>query len=185
MATWLETNGQIYMEMMCAEAGHTVTNSQLSRPLQVHGVGRQASECTLQRTFPIAPLVQDGHGGQHTLSTYTAPVIPNSPVPALLGLASLRANRAILECEPGLLRLCGPGRQPLQLPAGSRTYQLEESPSGHWLLPCSELHRIPCSSAADTVASRMQAADDRMDFQAAQQPPSLGTSTGVPSSTSD
>ena len=206
MATWLATNGT---GAICTEAGHTVTNSQLSRPLQVRGVGRPISEGTAQRTFPIAPLVQDGHGGQHNLSTYTAPVIPNSPAPALLGLAALRANQAILECEPGPLHLCGPGRQLLQLPAGSRTYQLEESPSGHGLLPCSELQNLPgspsccplraCSAA--TAASRTRATDFRIDFQAtrapteplqqklvptfaAQQLPASGTSAEVPPSTS-
>ena len=99
-------------------------------------------------------------------------MIPNSDVPALLGLESLRNNNAILECGPGRLHLCGPGgNRPLVLPAGTRSYQLELTPSGHWLLPCSRFDLVPKASTAEgTAAARVQPEQQPLAFPAAAGP---------------
>eukprot|EP00974_Lingulodinium_polyedra_P038967 3733558-Lingulodinium_polyedra.AAC.1 len=38
--------------------------------------------------------------------------------------------------------LCGPGDIKVDLPLGSQTFQLEQSQSGHLLLPVSDFHTI-------------------------------------------
>ena len=109
-----------------------------SRVLSVRGVGPKGAECTHDLTWPISMRSLDGR----TVSPgkFITPAIPGSDVPCLLGLASLRANRALLDCSTTQLHLCGPGEYDLAalLPPGTDSFQLEVVPSGHLVLPCCE-----------------------------------------------
>ena len=60
------------------------------------------------------------------------------------------------------LHLCGPGDIQLNLPAGTESYQLEVSPSGHLVLPCSNF------AAADTH-SRPQMNDSQLSLANSQE----------------
>ncbi|CAE8673590.1 unnamed protein product, partial [Polarella glacialis] len=106
----------------------------LDRALGIEGVGRHAQECVEATALECA--FSDG-----TVGTFTAPVVPNSAIPALLGLKSLRSKRAILDTT-GMLYLPGDGGFHIKLSPGSIALKLELTPSGHLLLPCSEYGRI-------------------------------------------
>ena len=120
------------------KVGKTSTYHKRSRVLNVRGVGPKGAECTHDLTLPIS---MRSLGGQ-TVSpgTLITPAIPGSDVPGLLGLASLRSNRTILDCNTMQLHLCGPGEYDLSttLPPGTDSFQWEIAPSVHLVLPCCE-----------------------------------------------
>ena len=107
-------------------------------PLKVSGVGNGHQECHYDCKLPIALKPDDGTGS--ILGSLTIPSVPNSELPGLLGLAALRKNRAILDLSSMQLHFCGPGDIKIEsgLPPGTETFQLEQAPSGHLVLPCCE-----------------------------------------------
>ncbi|CAK0801133.1 unnamed protein product, partial [Prorocentrum cordatum] len=92
----------------------------LDRVLEVGGVGSGSQQATHAHRYQLAL-----QGGQ--AATYEAPVLPNSSVPALLGRASLRDQRILLDCFNNRMYRIGPGGYSLQLSPGSSQYHLEES----------------------------------------------------------
>jgi len=78
-----------------------------------------------------------------TEAIFESPVLPNSGTPALLGQKSLKKMQAVLDCYNNKLYRIGPGGYKMQLSPGSVTYDLEESHSGHLMLPCSRFTRRP------------------------------------------
>ena len=68
--------------------------------------------------------------------TFTAPTINHSDLPALLGLDTLRASNAVLDLRTLKLYMCGPAGAEISPGPGSREFQLDISPSGHLMLPC-------------------------------------------------
>ena len=79
--------------------------------------------------------------------TLEAPIVPNSELPGLLGLHSMRNARALLDMSTLRMHLCGPGDIRYDLPPGSTSYQLEIAPSGHLVLPCGEFSTSGASSS--------------------------------------
>ena len=75
--------------------------------------------------------------GQPVPAKYTAPIVDNSELPLLLGLQSLRENRSILDMDKLQLHFCGEAGARIEPGPGAVTFQLEISPSGHLVLPCS------------------------------------------------
>ena len=76
-------------------------------------------------------------------STFTAPEIPDSELPALLGGRSLENLKVLLGCANNCMYLVGPGGYELRLSPGSRKLNLERSSGGHWMLPCSQFDPKP------------------------------------------
>jgi len=109
----------------------TVSWSKLPRPIGVQGVGHGSQKCEWKACVPLA--LQEGASGD-----FTAPVVPNSEIPPLLGLATLRRLRAIVDTFQNKLYLCGPGDVEILLPPGSSEFDLKDAPSGHMLLPVTE-----------------------------------------------
>ena len=102
--------------------GYIAEQTSLQDPLEVNGVGKGPDECREQWRLPIGTQeMAHEEEGVGSIDSYTAPVIPDNDVPALLGNASLRKLDAIVECRPGRLHLCGPGSRELVLPAGSKS----------------------------------------------------------------
>ena len=101
----------------------------MKRPLSVEGVGKESDETNQECIAPIC--LEDGRVG-----TFTTPVIPNSSLPALLGLKTLSGERALIDCFNHQIVFVGPGGYRLHASPGSRTYQLKQAKSGHLLLPC-------------------------------------------------
>jgi hypothetical protein len=119
------------------EHKRTPVEKKRSRPLQVSGVGNGSQECKYNCTLPVALKRLDG---SHTDGTVLVPTVPNSDLPGLLGLQTLRDQRAIIDFNSLQLHFLGPGPVDLtqSLPAGTESYQCELAPSGHLVLPCSE-----------------------------------------------
>ena len=104
------------------------------------GVGQGAQVCDYDCALPIKLKAVDGRIVQGTFKTPT--LAGDSPLPALLGLQTLRQKGAVIDFRNLTLTMCGPDDRPLQYPLGSDTFQLEQSPSGHCMLPCCNYDEI-------------------------------------------
>ena len=129
-----DLTGSLWLERftrMCDEAGVPRPVLQaLEKPIEVGGVGAGSQVC---RTIARCTLGVAGRKEE-----YAAPVIPDSPTPALLGIQSLRRRRCVIDCFSNRLYTIGPGGYKLSLSPGSREYTLEEAHSGHLMLPCTD-----------------------------------------------
>ena len=128
----------------------------LERPLEVGGIGSGTQSAHKSGIHSIG--LPDG-----TEAMYESPILPNSGTPALLGQKSLKRMRAVLDCFSNKLYLIGPGDYHIELSAGSRVYDLEESHAGHLMLPCSRFQRQP------------QQQDNVQSFAAAEEPKNTPT----------
>ena len=115
-------------------------------PLKVEGVGKTAQTCLERAIVPVA--LADGQQG-----TFTAPVVPDSDIPALYGQRSLRANRSIIDTINSRLYQLGPGEFKIICPRGTRIFDLTDSPSGHMLLPVTEFDAAPRAGAHNQPSS--------------------------------
>jgi hypothetical protein len=117
----------------CAiKAGRTPQQHYREKALNVMGVGNGAQSCHFDTTIPIALRRQDGSVAN---GNFTAPMVPSSNLPALLGLDALKEQKAVLDIGNRMLHFVGPGDVEIVLPPGSESYQLEVAPSGHLVLP--------------------------------------------------
>ena len=114
----------------------------MKQQLEVGGIGTGTQCATHSVQLPIALA-----GGQER--SYTAPELPKSGTPALLGQKSLKRLRAVIDCYNAKLYLVGQGGYKMQLSPGSELHALEESHAGHLMLPCSQFKK---SSEPDSVA---------------------------------
>ena len=120
------------LELQLGVRGRT---RELSAPLHVSGVGRlaQTAETAVTVDFDL-PMPALGIE-QGTSSSFTTPILPGSDLPLLLGLKSLQSKRAILDTHGRLLILPGAGGIEFRVSPGSMVLQLEQSNSGHLILP--------------------------------------------------
>eukprot|EP00438_Fugacium_kawagutii_P024626 Skav212826 [mRNA] locus=scaffold2466:561:3704:- [translate_table: standard] len=105
----------------------------LDSQLVVSGVGKESQTAQYARSVSFGvPL-----NGEDTAfpSEYTAPVIPNSRLPPLLGLKSLTSKRAILDVYGKLLILPGQGGVEMRCSPGTQVIPLDVAESGHLLVP--------------------------------------------------
>ncbi len=107
-------------------------------PLEVGGVGKGTQRCTQEITVPAALRSSDG---SITKASFSAPMIPSSTCPALLGLKSLVEHRAVLDLSEQRLILL-PKDTPIEVPPGSEVYALEKSSTGHLLLPIDDFRSL-------------------------------------------
>jgi hypothetical protein len=108
----------------------------LPRPLEMGGIGTGTQ--TAYQTGLHSIGLSDG-----TEAIFESPVLPNSGTPALLGQKSLKNMQAVLDCYNNKLYRIGPGGYEMKLSPGSVVYDLEESHSGHLMLPCSRFAPRP------------------------------------------
>ena len=121
--------------------GKRPEQKQRDRPLTVGGVGKGNQKCTHNCILPIAVTATDGSAAP---GTYETPTIPDSTLPALLGLNACRESRMIIDTVTNKVHMLGPGNYDLEstLPPGSRSFQCTLAPSGHMMLPCSHFEKI-------------------------------------------
>lgn len=100
-------------------AGRRPSENQRARPVNVTGVGHGSQECSHNCKLPVMLRRFDG---PHTEGTFEAPIVPNSDLPGLLGLQSMRNARAVLDFTTLRLHLCGPADPTVQLHPGSESY---------------------------------------------------------------
>ena len=90
--------------------------------------------------------------GQFYEEQYSAPCIPNSNLPGLMGIKSLKRNDALIRCKTGEMWFLGPGGVEIKTSPGSRHFQMKEAASGHWLLPINKFS-ANAKSGGITLAS--------------------------------
>ena len=136
-------SGDLQFYRMAALAktnGQGATYTPLKHTLSIDGVGSgKPSTCTQTGIVHIALA-----GGQ--LASYTAPIIPQSQVPSLLGLTTMTELRVVLDLVHDKWIALGPGGMEMKLSPGSKVLDLKRSPTGHLMLPCSEWERVDAKS---------------------------------------
>lgn len=119
-------------ELMAVQLKAEQKTKTLDRALTVSGVGKSSQEATSSTTVECA--FRDV-SGKLKVGSYTAPVVPHSSLPPLLGLKSLRAKNAIVDTASPALILPGAGGIEFKLSPGSQVHPLTMSESGHLILP--------------------------------------------------
>ena len=108
----------------------------MREPLQVHGVGNGSQTAGWQISLPIA--VTDVQG-ETSLHNFQAPIIGGggAGLPALLGLGSMQAKKAILNTDPENPMLIFPRSEPpkMEFGPGAVLIPLRAAPSGHLCMP--------------------------------------------------
>ena len=117
--------------------GHTVSLQTRERPIQVHGVGQGAAVCTEQATIPVAVKYKDRSPQIHPFIANVADG-HGSDLPAILGKDSMEARDAVIILREGnkCMAFPGPGGYRIEWSAGTKIVPMEDSPSGHLVIPC-------------------------------------------------
>ena len=123
-----------------SQHGLTTEVTQLQEAVHVNGVGSGSQKATHQHRLPAALV--DKRTNRVTEATFTAPCIPDSKLPPLWGLRSLKENRVWLDLVNNVMYMLGPGDMEVTPPPGTRVLQLEQGRSGHLFLPINQYHRI-------------------------------------------
>ena len=114
------------------ESGYNPKQERMVKPLQVAGVGNGSQEANFRIRLPVAISTTQGS----ELHEITSPIVEGSGanLPGLLGLDSLKRNRALLDMDSNKLIFPGPGEITYELPPGSKVIPLVTAPSGHLVL---------------------------------------------------
>jgi len=147
---WSNLAGEVWMQNMARkaiEAGLKVSESRMSHPLNVGGVGKGTNTADWEIQVPIAVADTEGSTNMHA---YKAPTVRDEGrnLPALLGLQSMSKQNSVLEMAPGheYLTMPGPGGYTVNWSPGTVRYKLVRAPSGRLILPCdafTQLNRKP------------------------------------------
>ena len=119
----------------------------MPEPLEVGGIVVGSQRATVEVRLPIALA-------NCKLSSYSAPMLPNSSTPALLGQRSLKDTRSIIDTYNKKLIHVGKGGYNIELSPGSESFNLVESHAGHLMLPCSEFERFQQSQSQQHMLSQ-------------------------------
>ena len=119
-------------------AGRTPEEYRRNIALNIRGVGSGSQRCEYNSRLPIVLRTSDG---QYASGTFEAPTLQNSNVPGLLGLNTMRHQRAILDCGNLMLHFIGEGEATVNLPENATSHPLVVAPSGHLVLPCGDFEQ--------------------------------------------
>jgi hypothetical protein len=111
------------------QAGRGTHIGPLKNPINIGGVGKNdqvASECA---EVPLA-----FENGMQSL--FKTPIVPNSEIPALLGLELIDAHFMVIDSRNNRLIIPGAGGYRVELSPGSVSLKLHRAMSGHLMLPC-------------------------------------------------
>ena len=159
-----------------ARYGHHPGHEPMQPPLEIQGVGNGTQRC---ETRALLPVTLPRANGSYSLDKYGAPVIPDSPVPGLLGLKSMKNRRTIIDTINNRMYFCGEGPVEIRPPPGTEVYTLEQAPSGHLLLPISEYEALKRYKA---TRNHLEPGPDPISLPVLAEEPSA-TSTTMPSAT--
>ena len=164
-SAWMMVGGELALK-----AGLRPRQTRRKAPLTIRGVGHGNQQCHYDCCQPLALRRLDG---SYVSGNYTAPTVDHSELPALLGNQTLRNMRAIIDFGRMQLHTLGPGEATISLPNGSESFQLEESPSGHMVLPCgyyNELSRQPRTLDARTTELALHTSSTGASSSGSQEP---------------
>jgi hypothetical protein len=105
-----------------------------------------AKKCTHNCILPVTLLNTEG---QPISGTFDTPTVPDSQLPALLGLSAARESRMIIDMSKNMIYMAGAGDYDMMraLPPGTQQFSCVLAPSGHMMIPCAEFQL-----AADTTS---------------------------------
>ena len=132
VGAWDNLVGDVWVGRASAQAqtaGQGCVWQKLKKMLSVEGVGQKANEASDEMILPIC--LEDASTG-----TFQSAVIPESELPALLGLKSLSKFKSLIDTHNKQLIFVGPGGYSLKLSPGSKVFKLHSAPTGHLMLPC-------------------------------------------------
>eukprot|EP00435_Cladocopium_sp_Y103_P042293 s661_g11.t1 len=150
--------GEMTAKQMCQELNAKMETRSLDKPLPVEGVGKTAQ--VANRSACVRMAVCSALGSMNDAS-YTAPIIPDSMLPPLLGNKTLRKMQVILDCGSGKMIIPGPGGIEVKMSPGSHVYELEFSNSGHWILPLDSRDPNAMSTAEKDLSFNMSCRQNR------------------------
>ena len=140
-------------------AGYKPSQSQMSRPLHIQGVGSGTQQCNWECNIPIACPVGDGTTAQ--LFHYQAPLVEGSgeDLPLIVGLKSIEGKRGVIETDPEGRRMTlpGPGGYKIVWSPGSVHLPLTPAPSGYLIIACSAYSRVVPSTGVPTPVKTLHA----------------------------
>ena len=148
VGAWGNLVGALWVKRVRTRAalfGHGCQFSKLPKTLSVEGVGQNANSTNEEATVPIC--LPDG-----SVCSYTAPMLEDSELPALLGLKSLAEKRCIIDTFNRRLIFVGEGGYKLQLSPGSKTYPLHSAATGHLMLQCDNWEQAVVDPKAKQIA---------------------------------
>ena len=115
------------------QAGLEVKTFPRHRPLGVSGVGKGAEVCKHDCHMPVS--LKTGEDS-YMRATYSTPIVPESDLPALLGLDTLKRLKGVYDAHKNQLHFLGAAcLEKEHLPPGTTTIQCEYGPSGHVMIP--------------------------------------------------
>ena len=115
-------------------AGYEPQSAPLDRPMDVQGVGKGAQQVT--DCIHMPGRLENGQD-----MTYSAPVVPDSQLPALWGYRSMQALDTVIDCRKGQQKVyMGPD---VQIIPGPKTMVVPMHPaeSGHLMVPISSFNK--------------------------------------------
>jgi hypothetical protein len=101
--------------------------------LNVSGVGKGAQVCKYNAHVPIAIPCK----GNYLKGVFKAPCVPDSDLPALFGLQSMKDSRTIIDTVTGKIYMMGSGDYDLLkgMPPGTKEIQCYHAKTGHLMMP--------------------------------------------------
>ena len=132
IGAWGNLCGERWFQRILNKAqkfGQGYVLQKMKQMLSIEGVGQSANTTQDEVVAPVC--LEDG-----SVCTYTAPMLADSELPALLGLKSLSEKHALIDTFNKRLIFVGPGGYRLQLSPGSKTFPLHSAATGHLMLQC-------------------------------------------------
>ena len=148
VGAWGNLVGALWVKRVRTRAalfGHGCQFQKLQKTLSFEGVGQNANSTNEEATVPVC--LPDG-----SACSYTAPMLEDSELPALLGLKSLSEKRCIIDTFNRRLIFVGEGGYKLQLSPGSKTYPLHSAATGHLMLQCDNWEQALIDSKSKQIA---------------------------------
>jgi len=108
--------------------GRRIQTTRMQEAMRVRGVGKSAQEVVEQIQAP--GMLENGKD-----INFKTPVVPNSDIPALLGIKSLENLEAIVDCRRNHRKLYLGTDTTIQAASSTTTLQLYPAMSGHLMLP--------------------------------------------------
>ena len=124
-------------EQFAKKSGRRVIRRPLKRRIGIQGVGDKAPEAKHLVEVPGAFRCSIDQQHVDHDGIFTAPEIPDSDIPFLLGRRSLKGLRAVLDMVNEKLYLMSSSQFHIEAPPGSIVIPLQESRSGHSMIPFS------------------------------------------------
>jgi len=137
IGSWGNVSGDkaaLHIAKAAHRAGRKTNQKKRDKPLSIRGVGHGTQTCDFDCTLPVA--IPTKAGGTID-GDYIVPIVPDSDLPAIMGLNTCQRLRVIIDCGNHVMHVPGPGKVEMQLPEGTESVDLKTAVSGHYMVPVS------------------------------------------------